>query len=226
MYLLALAHLSPTAWADPVHDLAPGPRELNEVQAELVIRIDTSEAIERAVARLQSAYLTTPATDELCRDPLRGPVVVRLRLFAEAWHDAAQRTRVQANRVERTALSPTVTPVVDTDRREALDRLLERARAQEAAWLEFVAWAEKETVEACDLALIPMPGIPDPIVRGEGEKLGGIAVTTVGEGFVCPGGVATADGSVLILSAPSCWSKDATCGCEVAAVEPGAVLGN
>lgn len=230
LLLLSLAHAEPSSAAESVGasvgDLAPGPRELNEAQDELVTRIETAEAIERAVARLQSAFLTTPATDELCRDPLRGPVVVRLRLFAEAWHDAAQRTRVQARRVARTAAAPTVTPMIDPDRREAIDRLLERAKAQEAAWLEFVAWADSTTVDVCDLQLLPMPGIPDPIVRGQGEIMGGVAVTTSSEGYVCPGAVAAPSGAVLILPGPSCYAKDPSCGCEAAAIDPGAVLGN
>ncbi|MEQ1572360.1 MAG: hypothetical protein ABMA64_42450 [Myxococcota bacterium] len=224
MFLLLLQCLSPAS-ADPIDDLAPGPRELSAVQDELLLRLDTAEAIERAVARLQSAYLVTIATDELCRDPLRGPLVVRLRLFAEAWHAAAQRSRVQAKRVEWTSTSPTVTPVIDTDRRAALDKLMARARAQDSAWLEFVAWAEQASIEVCDLELIRMPGLPDPIVRGEGEKIGGIAVTTVGDGYVCPSGVKAPEGTVLILNGPACWSADAACGCTAEPLEPGSVLG-
>lgn len=216
------------AFADPVADLAPGPRELAEAQAELETRLLAAEAIERAVARLQSAYASTPAIDETCRDPLRGPIVQRLRLFGSAWHDAAQRVRVQARRVALLGQAPTVTPIVDTDRRQLLDSLLKRADEQENGWLELVAWAGKHLKERCDgLALRPVDGLPDPIIRAQGEKQGAAAVIALTPGFVCAEGVdpIPTDNRVLIVDGPVCWSAESSCTCEKAPVNPAAVLG-
>jgi hypothetical protein len=217
------------ALADPVADLAPGPRELAEAQAELELRLTAAEAIERAVARLQSAYASTPALDETCRDPLRGPITLRLRLFASAWHDAAQRVRVQAKRVEIVSRSPTVTPIVDTERRQLLDGLLARALEQENGWLELVAWVGKHLTDRCDeLELTAMNGLPDPIIRAQGEKQGPAAIIALTPGYVCAQGTAeglAADNRVLIVSGPVCWSSTSACGCKHRPVNPAAVLG-
>lgn len=225
MYFLLAAT---TAVADPVADLAPGPAELGEAQGELHQRLVVAEAIERAVARLQSTYAVTPPTDEVCKDVLRGPLVVKLRTFATAWHDAAQRVRVQAGRLQRTAQAATVSPVIDTDRRRLIDDLLQRSHEQESAWLEFVAWTNHEDLDSCDLRLEPGPGLPDPLVRGQGEKRGAVAVLTAGAGFVCVGdggasGVAVSD--VMVVDGPACWSAEADCGCKQAPLDPAAVLG-
>jgi hypothetical protein len=213
------------AHADPVADLAPGPAELGTAQNELEQRLVVAEAIEHAVARLQSTWAVTPATDELCRDVIRGPMVSKLRRFAEAWHDAAQRVRTQAARVQRTAVAPTVTPVIDTDRRLRIDDMLERARQQESAWLEFVAWMQQEELGVCAITLETSPGLPDPLVRGAGEKRGAVAVLSLERGFVCPGATAVAPGQVVVVEDAVCWSSDQACGCTPAAQDPAAVLG-
>lgn len=225
--VLFLAAAVPAA-ADPVADIAPGPQELSEAQAALVERLVASEAIGVAVARLQSTLSSTQPVDDLCRDPLRGPLSVKLRMFARAWHDAAQRVKVQADRVARISRNPTVTPIVDTDRRALLDGLLTRAKTQEAGYLELVAWFGREQTEVCDLVLATSSGIADPIVRASGEKRGAVAVWAQSPGFVCPKGAKegiVADNHVLIVAGPVCWSEQQWCACEPKDADPGAVLG-
>jgi len=161
--------------------------------------------------------------------PLPGaPLTLKLRLFATAWHDAAQRVRVQSDRVARLADSPTVSPIIDEDRRIALDALLERARQQESSWLELVAWVGQEALVTCDVRLETQSGLPDPIVRARGEEQGAVAVLARRGGFVCASGVEEgipADERVLIVSGPACWSAKQPCECTPARVDPGAVLG-
>lgn len=216
------------AQADPTTDLAPGPRELGETQAELERRLLEAEAIERAVARLQSAFSGTPASVDTCLDPIRGPYANRIRLFARAWHDAAQRVRVQAARVERIASSPTVAPIVDVDRRALVDSLLDRSEAQESGWLELVAWVNHSLSDVCDLPLLTAPGVPDPIIRGVGEKTGAVALIAISPGYVCPVGAESglvADDRVMIVTGPTCWSEKPGCNCEPGPVNTGAILG-
>lgn len=226
--VLLLRLWSGTALADPVSDLAPGPRELGTAQTELSERLEASEAMGVAVARIQSTLASAPPFDDLCRDPLRAPLTVELRLFATAWHDAAQRVRVQAERVARIAGTPTVTPIIDADRRVALDALLARAKQQEASWLELVAWVDREELVTCDATLETHSGLPDPIVRARNEDQGSVAVLAPQGGFVCAPGMAEgipADGRVLIVSGSACWSAKQGCACTPARVDPGAVLG-
>jgi hypothetical protein len=213
-----------TALADPVADLAPGPAELGTAQGELEQRLAIAEAIERAVARLQSTFLVTPATDDLCRDVIRGPLATKIRAFATAWHDAAQRVQTQSARLRRTAQAATVTPVIDPDRRERIDDLLRRSREQEAGWLEFVSWMNTDGIEQCGLTLETGPGLPDPLVRGQGEVRGAVAILTTGRGFLCPAGVAAGQG-VVVVDGPVCWSDQDACGCTPTEPDPAAVLG-
>lgn len=227
MYFLLPVSL---AFADPIADLAPGPAELGGAQTELDERLVVAEAIERAVARLQSTYAVTPATDELCNDVLRGPLVVKLRAFATAWHDAAQRVRTQAARVQRISQANTVLPIIDTDRKRAIDDLLKRSREQEAAWLEFVSWMNQERPGVCGLDLEPGRGLPDPLVHGEGEERGAVAVLTLGSGYVCAGGSPSRDGvpitkQVVVVQGPVCWSAEPACDCKPEEQDPAAVLG-
>ncbi|MEZ4236837.1 MAG: hypothetical protein R3F59_11925 [Myxococcota bacterium] len=227
MLLTLLLSLS-VAQADPVAQLAPGPLELGTSQDELVDRLVTSEAMEVAVARIQSVLQSTTAFDDLCRDPLRGPLTVKLRLFGAAWHDAAQRVRVQAERVDRVAKSPTVVPIIDDDRRLALDALLKRARKQEASWLEFVAWVGQARPEVCAVDLETQSGIPDPIVRAQGESQGAVAVLARTPGFVCAEGATEGvptDGRPMVIDGPVCWSERQKCACTPARVDPTAMLG-
>jgi hypothetical protein len=226
--VLLLRLWSASAVADPISTLAPGPRELGTAQAELSERLAASEAMEVAVARLQSTLASAPAFDDLCRDPLRAPLTVKLRLFATAWHDSAQRVRVQADRVARLADSPTVSPIIDEDRRIALDALIERARKQESSWLELVAWVGREALVTCDVELETHSGLPDPIVRARGEDQGAVAVLARQGGFVCAAGVTEgvpADDRILIVAGPACWSPKQHCSCTPARVDPAAVLG-
>lgn len=212
------------AQADPVDDLAPGPRELAAAEDELAARLVAAEAIGRAVARLQGAWASLPGKGAPCKDPARGPLSVRFRHFADAWHDAVQRVRVQAERTSRTAQAPTVVPILDPERTRVLDALTARARSQEAAWLELVAWTARAMPRACDLPLVPAEGIPDPIVRTEAEAVGAIAVTATGGGWLCPAAI-PAEGQVAVIAGSACWSEQPHCACDPARVHPAAVLG-
>lgn len=219
--LLLLTTL-PAARATPAEALAPGPRELAEAQAELASRLATSEAIGRAVSRLQTAWVTSPGKG--CEDPDRAALADRARHFARAWHDAVQRVRVQADRTARLVASPTVVPVVDAERRAGIDALMARVDSQEQGWLELVAWSARARLQDCGVGLRPSPGLPDATVRPEGERRAAVAVTAVGGGFLCPLG-APADGAVAVVAGAACWAEQSFCGCDPAPVEPGAVLG-
>ena len=221
--LLLLAALIPAS-ADPVDDLAPGPRELAAAEDELAARLVAAEAIGRAVARLQGAWASQPGRGNACQDPFRGPLSVRLRHFAGAWHDAVQRVRVQAERAARMAQAPTVVPVLDADRTRSLQALADRAEEQEAAWMELVAWTAKALPRACDLPLVPTDGLPDPIVRAQSEIGGAIAITATGGGWLCPAAI-PAEGQVAVIAGAACWSEQPHCSCDPVPVHPAAVLG-
>lgn len=226
---MLLPLLTATALATPddpvIASLAPGPAELQAAQVELEERLRVAEATSRAVARLQGA-----ASVELgagCADPDQAERLNRLRLFADAWHDAVQRVRVQADRLAATANAPTVALVVDDDRRALIGDRLARSDLQVEAWLELVAWFRRVSPRACDpTPLLAAPGYPPPALLAAGEERSP-SVVLVPTGFLCQPGMAPQAGSgrLYLVDGPACWSVGQECACEPVEVYPGAILG-
>ncbi|MCA9494083.1 MAG: hypothetical protein KC621_29345 [Myxococcales bacterium] len=221
--LLPLANAEPV---DPVvASLAPGPSELQAAQVELEERLQVAEATSRAVARLQGAASAQLGAG--CSDPDQAERLNRLRIFADAWHDAVQRTRVQADRVAATANAPTVALIVDDERRAIIADRLARSDLQVEAWLELVGWFRRVSPRACEpTPLLASPGYPSPALLAAGEERAP-AVVLVPTGFLCqegrrpqPGG-----GRLFLVDGPACWSVGEECACEPGEVYPGAVLG-
>lgn len=215
------------ALADPTARLAPGPTELAAAQAELEGRLLVSEAVSVAVARLQGAHSTLTGKGTPCEDPVRAESLARLRHFADRWHDTVQRVVVQADRLRDTAAAPTVAPIVDEERRDAIAALLDRADRQRAQWLETVAWFGVTAPRACrSRDFGSFAGLPSPAIQAADEVQGPAAVTAL-EGFVCPerGAPIAGTGDLVLLPGRACWAPDDGCRCEPAPVWPGAVLG-
>jgi hypothetical protein len=205
--------------------LAPGPDDLAAAERELQVRLVDAEAVSRAVARLQSAWITAEGSPG-CDDPVRAPLAVRLRHFGSAWHDAVQRVRVQADRVGRLVGAPTLVPIVDAERRAAIDLLMGRADVQEQGWLELASWTSRVRLPTCDLQLAPAPGFPRPTIAARDEGPLPVALTAVGGGRICPEALGVeANGVVVVVDGPVCWTTSDRCDCTAAPVEAGAVLG-
>jgi hypothetical protein len=211
------------ARAGPEALLAPGPEELATADAELEARLVAAEAVGRAVARLQSVWITG-AGPKGCADPEGAALTVRLRHFADAWHDTVQRVRVQADRVARLVAAPTLVPIVDAERRAQIDGRMARADVQEQAWLELVGWAARVRMPECAVALTTAPGVDRPTIAARGELSLPAAVTAIGGGLLCPLAI-PADGAVAVVDGPVCWSPGERCDCTPDHVETGAVLG-
>ncbi|MCB9684055.1 MAG: hypothetical protein H6738_01115 [Alphaproteobacteria bacterium] len=222
-FLVTLARAEPH---DPViASLAPGPSELEEAQTELEERLRIAEATSRAVARLQGAASAKLGVG--CSDPDQAELLNRLRIFADAWHDAVQRTRVQADRLATTANAPTVALIVDDERREIIGDRLARSDLQVEAWLELVAWFRRVSPRACDpTPLLAVPGFPPPSLLAAGEERSP-AVVLVPTGFLCQVGKAPQPGGgrLFLVDGPACWSVGAECSCEPGEIYPAAVLG-
>jgi hypothetical protein len=211
------------ARAGPEALLAPGPEELATADAELEQRLVIAEAVGRAVARLQSAWISG-AGPKGCDDPEGAALTVRLRHFGSAWHDSVQRVRVQADRVARLVVAPTLVPIVDAERRGQIDARMARADVQEQAWLELVGWATRVRLPTCDVPLVPTPGLDRPTIAARGEFALPAAITAVGGGVLCPLAI-PADGTVAVVDGPVCWTDAASCDCVPDHVSTGAVLG-
>jgi len=213
------------AAASATPTLAPDPDDLAAAERELEVRLVDAEAVGRAVARLQSAWITAEGSAG-CDDPVRTPLAVRLRHFASAWHDAVQRVRVQADRLGRLVAAPTLVPIVDTERRGAVESLMARADVEEQGWLELTSWTTRARLPTCDLPLAPAPGFARPTIAARGEGPLPVAITAVGGGRLCPetlGAVST--GVVAVVDGPVCWTASDRCDCTPEPVEAGTVLG-
>lgn len=201
------------ALADPAVLLAPGPGELVESEAELRKRVLAAEAIGRATSRLQNATVYLD-------DPCEGGFLVRARTFATAWRDAAQRARVQADRTTMIAQSPTLAPLMDTQRMARIDELQARAERQAVSWLEFDALQNRSRIK-CTQTLQPALGLPDPTPRAIGEEDVPVAVWVL-TGTLCPG--ADDRTGIAVIRGPICLDLDPACACKPENVLPGAVL--
>lgn len=203
-----------SAWAeDPGVLLAPNPAELVAAEQELKARVLRAEAIGRAASRLQNRVFRV---DDPCEDSLGS----RTTAFGRAWRDAAQQARVQADRTQRIAQSPTLTPIVDTSRRRDIDALAHRAEQQALAWIEFDR-IESMADETCTTPLQPAIGLEHPTPRAITELDQSVAIWVL-SGTLCPG--PKPQHGVAVVEGPVCVDLDPACSCTPAAVLPGAVL--
>lgn len=204
---------SALAWAEPGVLLAPAPEELVQAERELEQRVLEAEAIGRAASRLQNAAFHE-------EDPCAGGLRVRARAFGEAWRDAAQRARVQAERTALIASAQTLGPLVDADRQAQIETFGGRAERTAVSWLEFDR-LESRTRAACTDAIQPGPGLPDPTPRAVGEEDVPVAVWVL-SGRLCPG--AREVRGVTVVRGPVCVDLDPACSCDPVPAQSGAVL--
>lgn len=232
-----LVLLLPLLLASSPGDLAPGIPEVQASEAALAERLSATRAVATAVSRLQAEWtvrspLVPPKGGRPagpCDDAERVAVGWRIERFGAAWRELTQATVAEAGRVRRTRGSPVAAPLIDADWGRRLDALLAEADTARAAFLEASAWQARfvrpvlATCPAPELA--PAPGFTGELPAVRGSAADPIAVLGFGDGVVCPGAL-PADGSVLLLPAPSaCWEVGPGCACEAAPVAPGAVLG-
>lgn len=222
MILLWLMALRPA-------DLAPGAPELQEAELKLSNLVRTAQAVGAATSRLQVAWTNFPTTST-CEDAARLEIGWRIERFGAAWRESVQAARAASARLAEVRTAPTVTPLLSVEWSARLDALTLAVDTQERSFLEASAWQlrlVRPALAACPIPpLQPAAGIPMPTVAVRGEPSLPVAVLTTEQGgYVCPG-ARPAEGAVILLAdGRGCWAPDVGCGCDLADVEPGAVLG-
>ncbi len=216
--LLGPAHADP----GPLEQLAPTQEELDEALLQGEAALARSQALQEAVLLLQGALGERRGEARrlpVCEEPQVTSLVARSRVFGAAWRDAAQRLRVEADRVGRMAARGTAVAGAGRVARLAEDAATQAESAALAgAWHgTFVETAFKE----CGPALVATPGL-ERAARAEGEPEGDVALIARGGGFLCPG-LSPADGRVVVASPRGCVSRSA-CSCAEAPLLPGAVI--
>ena len=176
---------------------------------ELEARLAAAEALEQAAARWQNAR--TPG-DRTC-DAGAAPYFA----FADAWRVAAQRARVQSDRVVWLWQAPTLVAVRTEALAKQVDGLTARAQAQGQSWSVFGAWHERFG-PSCD----PVPPLTE--VRPGGPLGDGPTAVWLVSGVLCPTKDAEPGAKLLPRGGLACVAADARCGCLPTAWEPGAVL--
>lgn len=192
---------TPSEW------VAPGPDTLVSALDELEQRLATTETIARAASRWQNQR--QPA-DRTC-DGDAAPYLA----FADAWHDAAQRSRVQRDRTTWLAEAPTLTSV----RTEALELrravLQDRTEAAARSWMVFVSWHARYG---------PTCRTTPPLrpVEPRGKQLLDRRAIWLLEGVLCPQGITNP--GLHLVEGPVCAAADKSCVCTLRPTAPGAVL--
>ena len=220
------------AFAIAPGEIAPGAPELGEEEARLRHLVGMAEAAGNAVSRMQSTWALLPAPEaggKPCSDTVRLQLGWRAEHFGAAWREAAQATRVQAQRVRELRTSPTTSPLIDDAWSARLDELLVLADREEKAWLESSAWElgyVRPWLAACPYAAPALhPGLPSRQVLARQDLDLPTAILAVGDGWICPGRIRADDGVVFLDTPRACWAPDANCGCDPATIDAGAVLG-
>lgn len=226
-------------------DLAPGAPELQASERRLTELLQTAAAVQAATARLQVAWTVEsplappkpkpgarpkPAVKAgPCDNLVRLDLGWRIERFGAAWREAAQATRVEAERLDALRAVPTVHPLVDARGAARLDALADRADRAVASFLEASAWQERFVrPELARCPLTPLTAHEGQVVRSiaaRTDTVAPIAVLAAGDGWLCPIGTRADDAVVLVPDGKACWSASPTCGCTPTAVAPGAVVG-
>ncbi|MBN1334819.1 MAG: hypothetical protein JXB39_02550 [Deltaproteobacteria bacterium] len=208
--------------------LAPGFEDLEGAMATLEAQADRAEASQVATARIHNRLAERLASGQEvpCDDIALLPLLGRTPPLLAAWRASAQTARMDLARLERLARSATLAPVLDARTRARIEALEERVRPQASTWLEASAWQSRfvaPILERCRPALVPGPGLPDPLDPDRPAQ-GSVAILGVGGGRVCPVDL-PADGSVVVLPSPEACYGPEDCACFGEPVLPGAVLG-
>ena len=224
-------------------DLAPGAPDLLASERRLEDLLVVTAAVQTATARLQAEWtVRTPLAPPKpkpgartrpkpgpCDDPVRLDLGWRIERFGAGWRDAAQATRIEAERLEALRALPTISPLVDARWGDSLDDLDRRAERAAASFLEASAWEERfvrPDLARCPLtALTAQAGVLMKQTHARAETPLPVAILATGDGWVCPQGTRAEDAVVLVPGGLACWSASLTCGCAPAEVWPGAVLG-
>jgi hypothetical protein len=241
---LSVALAAPDPHALAAH--APTVPDLRAAEARLEALLRMSRATGVATARLQVAWTErgpvagTSHTDPTPAASCDAEVLAigwRVERFGAAWREAAQAARVQAARVRDMQLAPTVAPLVDARWSARIGARVSGAEAQERAFLEAGAWQAawvRPELDRCPAPpAMPAQGIATLEVRVREAPLPDVAVIGLGDGWICAPGLRPTraeDSLVLIPTTPegaprACWSAEAGCGCTMAPVLPGALLG-
>ncbi len=195
--------------------VAPGPDTLVQALDELDRRLVIAEALARSAARWQNQR---QPDDRRC-DDAAAPYLA----FADAWHDAAQRSRAQWDRVEWLWQAPTLATVRTDDllsRRYALG-----VRTDDAghAWMVFRSWHQRYGPRCRT--------VPDLASASPGEPVEELHAVWITSGVLCPAEgawtveVEPLDGvGVHLVEGLVCVAATVACGCAPASTRPGEVL--
>lgn len=222
---LGVAHAAPLA--DPLATLAPTLSEAISWLGTLEASVADAEALGESVARLQNQWVEAGWADDPKCGPDEAALVAALRVFGPAWREAVATTVAWRAQVAIGVRAPTVEPLLDPATLRRVDAVGRRVELQERRLRRAVAFAQgdlRPRTKACTAAVSPMTGV----VRAEVASVGRAtrtAVLALSPGGVCgEGDEVPRSGVVLLADGRGCYSEGG-CGCVVAPLAPGAVLG-
>ncbi len=133
--------------------------------------LDASEASGDSLAEVQATFTNQDCVQGRCPQDLVVALQDAARTFGQRYRLDVQATRAQAGRVERLSDVPTISPLIDAERRRRLRVVRERVQADSERFLKRSAWNRRfvigqrwvrpgvveEVEERLDPLLLPLP---------------------------------------------------------------------
>ena len=192
-------------------DRQPTLAHLTQALADLEAALADAEAVVVAVARTQNAL--APQLSARCQ--AAAPLLAQTQALLAAAPSIVGALSPQVAALRQLARAPSIEPLLTPRWKRRLAGPIQRAAAAAASLQTAVLWQEAVAGAPCTPPLRPGPGLPG----ASGER---VAVLSVGEGVICPGGLPA--GGLQLTDGLACYSPR-LCDCALAPVLPAAVLG-
>jgi len=225
LMISGLLHIA--AAAPPVELLVPDLQQLQNRLAAAEAHRQGAQQIGVALGRIHNTMTLRDAL--ACEIEEAVTLASRSAHFGAAQREFLQSARAEHQRLQRIAVAPTITPLLDAPIRDRLEALDAALQVEVSRWQIAGGWHARYVepwYRRCRVAsLTAVDGLAPiaPQTADEVEKP--IAVLTTAPGVLCPEKRAVEAESVILLSSPAvCLAQDDSCACAPVVRWPGAVL--
>ncbi|HMV67583.1 MAG TPA: hypothetical protein PKA64_12090 [Myxococcota bacterium] len=123
--------------------LAPRLDTLEARMARTVELLDAARVFQEELAMAQSMFVAENCPQGACPPERAAQLIVDAQHAGHASRDLLQSARAELDRMLAIAEAPTVVPLLDDARREAIELIQQRTQGAVRAWLVRTAWYEE-----------------------------------------------------------------------------------